>query len=81
MLHFSTSVKHEPSECYKRVLKELAELNKPQFMPLYTEFQSKYTFNLGSKSTPPDPTLHMSATYREIKERPQLWVLKSPKSA
>ena len=47
MLHFSSVLQHEPSDCYKRMKKQLEEQQKPLFCYSFTNFKSKYTFEIG----------------------------------
>jgi len=61
--------------------KDLEEEHKPIFCTHYTEFKSKYTFEMGSKWHQPDPTVNLPATYKDIKQNMQQWVLSSPKSS
>jgi hypothetical protein len=80
MLHFSTNLVHEASDCFKRVREQIEAETKPVLCREFSEFSSKYSYNLGKQGIPPDPTLTMSASYQEIKAKPDLWLIQSPKS-
>ena len=47
MLHFSTNLVNEPSECFKRVKMEMEAERKLLVCQEFSDFGSKYSFDLG----------------------------------
>ena len=57
---------------------DLKAERKPILCDIFTHFKSKYTFDMGNLTKEPDPTLTRPATYKDIKQSPNSWILKSP---
>lgn len=81
MLHFSTNLVHEPSNCSVKVESEMKEEHKPIFCFNFTNFPSKYTFDIPTLKTPNHvDDFSKQANFRDIKLHPKEWVVTSPRS-